>query len=73
MIGEFLKTEKKAIDNEILNFFAYLNENESEILLKDFFAQLQEFIINKKAKRLHPILLIASFIGIVNPINLDSQ
>ena len=73
MIGEFLKTEKKAIDNEILNFFADLNENENEILLKDFFAQLQEFILNKKAKRLHPILLIASFIGIVNPINLDSQ
>jgi len=73
MIGEFLKTEKKAIDNEIKNFFAYLNENESEILLKDFFAQLKEFILNKKAKRLHPILLIASFIGIVNPINLDNQ
>ena len=73
MIEEFLKTEKEAIDKELMEYFAYLNENENEILLKDFFAQLQEFILNKKAKRLHPILLIAAFVGIVNPINLDNQ
>ncbi|MBY9010034.1 MAG: polyprenyl synthetase family protein [Candidatus Lokiarchaeota archaeon] len=73
MIEEFLKAEKEAIDKELIEYFAYLNENETEILLKDFYAQLQEFIINKKAKRLHPILLIAAFVGIVNPINLDNQ
>ena len=73
MIEEFLKAEKEAIDKELIEYFAYLNENENEILLKDFFAQLQEFILNKKAKRLHPILLIAAFVGIVNPINLDNQ
>ena len=73
MIEKFLKAEKEAIDKELIDYFAYLNENEEEILLKDFFAQLQEFILNKKAKRLHPILLIASFVGIVNPINLDNQ
>jgi len=73
MIEEFLKTEKEAIDKELMEYFAYLNENENEILLKDFFAQLQEFILNKKAKRLHPILLIAAFVGVVNPINLDNQ
>ncbi len=73
MIEEFLKSEKKAIDKELIDYFAFLEESEEEILLKDFYAQLQEFILNKKAKRLHPILLIAAFIGIVNPINLDSQ
>ena len=73
MIEEFLKSEKKAIDRELMDYFTFLEENEEEILLKDFYAQLQEFILNKKAKRLHPILLIAAFVGIVNPINLDSQ
>ncbi|MHA1508940.1 MAG: polyprenyl synthetase family protein, partial [Promethearchaeota archaeon] len=73
MIEKFLKAEKEAIDKELIDYFTFLNENEEEILLKDFFAQLQKFILNKKAKRLHPILLIAAFVGIVNPINLDSQ
>ena len=73
MIEEFLKSEKKAIDRELIDYFTFLEESEEEILLKDFYAQLQEFILNKKAKRLHPILLIAAFVGIVNPINLDSQ
>ena len=73
MIEEFLKVEKAAIDKELEDYFSYLNNDEGEILLKDFFTQLQEFILNKKAKRLHPILLIAAFIGVVNPIYLDTQ
>ncbi len=73
MIEKFLKAEKEAIDKELIDYFANLNDSEEEILLKDFFAQLQEFIINKKAKRLHPILLIAAFVGILNPINLGNQ
>jgi len=73
MIEKFLKAEKEAVDKELFDYFALLNENEEEILLKDFFTQLQTFILNKKAKRLHPILLIAAFVGIVNPINLESQ
>ena len=73
MIEKFLKAEKEAVDKELFDYFTLLNEHEEEILLKDFFAQLQEFILNKKAKRLHPILLIAAFVGIVNPINLESQ
>ncbi len=73
MIEEFLKSEKKAIDKELIDYFSFLEESEEEVLLKDFYAQLQEFILNKKAKRLHPILLIAAFVGIVNPINLESQ
>jgi geranylgeranyl diphosphate synthase type I len=73
MIEKFLKAEKEAIDKELIDYFANLNDSEEEILLKDFFAQLQEFILNKKAKRLHPILLIAAFVGILNPINLGNQ
>jgi geranylgeranyl pyrophosphate synthase len=73
MIENFLKSEKDAIDKELEDYFSYLNNIENEILLKDFFAHLQEFTLNKKAKRLHPILLIAAFAGIVNPINVDNQ
>ncbi len=73
MIEEFLKSEKEAINKELTEYFSYLNYNENEILLKDFFAQLQKFILNKKANRLHPILLIAAFKGIVNPIHVDNQ
>ena len=73
MIEEFLRKEKLAIDEELAKYFNNLNNIEHEILLKDFISQLQEFILNNKAKRLHPILLIAAFIGIVNPIYLSEQ
>ncbi|MBY8987187.1 MAG: polyprenyl synthetase family protein [Candidatus Lokiarchaeota archaeon] len=73
MIEKFLKSEREAIYNELKDYFSYLNSIENEVLLKDFIAHLQEFTLNKKAKRLHPILLIAAFAGIVNPINVDSQ
>lgn len=73
MIEEFLKTEKDIVDKELENYFITLNNNEQEIFLKDFVSQLKTFILNEKAKRLHPILLIASFIGIVNPIYLSNQ
>ena len=73
LIEDFLKTEKLAIDKELEAYFSQLREQEPEILLKDYFSQLEGFIINKKAKRLHPILLIAAFAGIVNPIYLESQ
>jgi geranylgeranyl pyrophosphate synthase len=73
MIEEFLKSEKDAIENELAEYFAVLNNSEEEILLKDFLAYIQEFVLNKKAKRLHPILLIAAFEGIVNPIHVHNQ
>ncbi|MHA1107156.1 MAG: polyprenyl synthetase family protein [Promethearchaeota archaeon] len=73
MIEEFLRKEKSAIDLYLEDYFSKLNNEEEEILLKDFTSQLKAFILNKKAKRLHPILLIAAFIGIVNPIYLDDQ
>ncbi|MFX1233926.1 MAG: polyprenyl synthetase family protein [Promethearchaeota archaeon] len=73
MIEEFLNKEKLAIDIELDKYFNHLDEIENEILLKDFISQLKEFIVNKKAKRLHPILLIASFTGIINPIYLNEQ
>jgi geranylgeranyl pyrophosphate synthase len=73
MIEKFLETEKAAIDDELGNFFSNLRQNEQDPLLEDFMAQLEDFILNKKAKRLHPILLIAAFNGIINPIYLEEQ
>ncbi|TFG24264.1 MAG: hypothetical protein EU533_02300 [Promethearchaeota archaeon] len=73
MIEEFLKNEKIEINKKIEAYFSRLNESEEEILLKDYISQLEEFIKNKNAKRLHPILLIAAYIGIVNPIYLEDQ
>jgi geranylgeranyl diphosphate synthase type I len=73
MIEEFLKSEKAVIDKELESYFNNLSNKEQEILLQDFISQLKEFILNNKAKRLHPILLIAAFIGIVNPIYLSNQ
>ena len=73
MIEEFLRNEKSVIDDYLEDFFFSLHNNEEEILLKDYAFQLKEFILHKKAKRLHPILLIAAYIGIVNPIYLDDH
>ncbi|MFX0105239.1 MAG: polyprenyl synthetase family protein [Candidatus Hodarchaeota archaeon] len=73
MIEEFFKAEKAFIDKELENYFKYLNREEKDILLKDFIGQLEEFILNEKAKRIHPVLLNAAFAGIVNPMYLEDQ
>ena len=73
MIEEFFKTEKIILDEELEDYFAKLNRDEKDILLKDFTSQLEEFILNPKAKRIHPVLLIASFTGIINPMYLEDQ
>ena len=73
MIEEFLNSEKIEINEKLESFYSKLKENEEEILLKDYISQLEEFITNKNAKRLHPILLIAAYVGIVNPIYLEAQ
>jgi len=73
MIEEFLKSEKEVIDEELKLYFDQLNSYEDEILIQDFISQLERFVLNKKAKRIHPILLIAAFKGIVNPIYIDDQ
>ena len=73
MIEQFFKVEKKIIDVELTKYFSTLLKKETDLLLKDFINQLEEFILNKKAKRIHPILLNASFMGIVNPMYLEDQ
>ncbi|MHA2181565.1 MAG: polyprenyl synthetase family protein, partial [Promethearchaeota archaeon] len=73
MIEEFFKTEKTHIDEELSKYFSQLYKTEKDLLLKDFISQLEEFILNNKAKRLHPVLLNAAFSGIVNPMYLDDQ
>ena len=75
MIEKFLETESKAINEELEKFFDNLSKNVKELLFNDFNNQLKEFIIPKKskAKRIHPILLIAAFNGIINPLYLEEQ
>ncbi|MFX0028717.1 MAG: polyprenyl synthetase family protein [Candidatus Hermodarchaeota archaeon] len=73
MIEEFFKTEKAFVDRELEKYFNQLNKIEKDILLKDFITQLKEFILNEKAKRIHPILLNVAFSGIVNPMYLGDQ
>jgi len=75
MIEEFFKTEKAAIDAELVRYFDNLTKIEKDIILDDFIEQLREFIIpkNSKAKRIHPVLLIAAFNGIINPMYLEEN
>ena len=75
MIEEFFKTEREAINLKLKAYFNDLNNTEKEVLFADFYKQLRKFIIpkNTKAKRLHSILMIASFSGIINPIYLNEE
>jgi len=73
MIEDFLKKEKEEIDSQLRAYFDIAITDEKEVLWQDFLLQLKKFILNKEAKRLHPILMIAAFIGIINPQFLNSQ
>ncbi len=73
MIDKYFKTEKIFVDKQLERYFANLHKKEKDILLNDFINQLEDFILNEKAKRIHPILLIAAFSGIVNPMYLEDQ
>ncbi|MFX1378427.1 MAG: polyprenyl synthetase family protein [Promethearchaeota archaeon] len=73
MIDKFFKLEKMMVDQQLERYFANLHKKEKDILLNDFINQLEEFILNEKAKRIHPILLIAAYSGIVNPMYLGDQ
>ena len=73
MIDEFLIAEKAVVDEQLEKYFNYLHKKEKDVLLNDFIDQLEKFILNEKAKRIHPILLNAAFAGIVNPMYLEDQ
>jgi len=75
MIEEFFNAEKEAVDEHLENYFELMQKKETDELFNDFIGQIKEFIIpnNSKAKRIHPILLIAAFRGIINPVYLDDQ
>lgn len=75
MIEDFFENEKKAIDEQLERYFNKLMKKESDVLFTDFIEQLKKFInpANSKAKRVHPVLLIAAFTGIINPMYLDDQ
>ncbi|TFG25391.1 MAG: hypothetical protein EU532_11705 [Promethearchaeota archaeon] len=72
MIEEFFKSERDAINQELEKYFNKLNKKEREILFSDFNNQIRKFVISEKskAKRIHPILLVAAFNGIINPMYL---
>ena len=72
MIEEFFKSERDAINQELEKFFNKLDKKEREILFSDFNNQIKKFVISEKskAKRIHPILLVAAFNGIINPMYL---
>jgi geranylgeranyl pyrophosphate synthase len=73
MIEDFLKSERKTINNEIEKYFAQLDQQEGKVLFSDFINEFKKFVINDNAKRLHPALLIAAFNGIINPRYLQDQ
>ncbi|TFF93821.1 MAG: hypothetical protein EU544_05305, partial [Promethearchaeota archaeon] len=75
MIEDFLEEEKQAIDEELSLYFEELEKDTSDVLFNDFLDQMKEFIIpdKSKAKRIHPILLIAAFSGIINPLYLRDE
>ena len=73
MIEQFLEKEKQNVNGYLVQYFKDLENEEDDVFLKDFIHQYKEFVLNEKAKRLHPILLIAGFVGIINPIYLEMQ
>ncbi|MFX1442196.1 MAG: polyprenyl synthetase family protein [Promethearchaeota archaeon] len=75
MIEEFFNSEREAINLELEKFFDKLNKKEKELLFADFNNQMKNFIIpeKSKAKRIHPILLVAAFNGIINPMYLEEN
>ncbi|MBN1214875.1 MAG: polyprenyl synthetase family protein [Candidatus Lokiarchaeota archaeon] len=73
MIRKLLDSKKKIIDRELIKYFRILNKRKDDILFGDFLTEFEEFILNKNAKRLHSILLIEAFNGIINPMYLEEQ
>ncbi len=73
MIEDFFKKETIIVNNELKKYFNQLYKTEKDLLLKDFITQLEQFTLNEKAKRIHPVLLTAAFSGIVNPMYLEDQ
>ena len=47
MIEEFFETEKELIDKELERYFTDLNKKETDVILKDFISQVEEFIFLK--------------------------
>ncbi len=73
MIEKVLNSEKEAINNELKRYYNQLIQRKEDILFKDFISEFKGFILNKQAKRLHPILLIQAFKGIINPLYLQDE
>lgn len=70
---QYLSSEKKTVDKVLQRYFQTLQKNEGDEIFTDFLTEFKGFVLNKNAKRLHPLLLIAAFKGIVNPMYLEEQ
>ncbi len=73
MIEDFLTNEKSRINKELEKFFRRKEKESSNELFSDFISKFKEFVLpeNNKPKRIHPILLIAAYQGIINPMYLE--
>jgi len=70
---QYLTSEKKTVDKVLQRYFQTLQKNEVDEIFTDFLTEFKGFVLNDNAKRLHPLLLIAAFEGIVNPMYLEEQ
>ncbi|MEJ2252350.1 MAG: polyprenyl synthetase family protein [Candidatus Lokiarchaeota archaeon] len=73
MIENFINSERKIVNKQLEKYFRSLSKNQNDPLLKDFLDQTKKFMLNERAKRIHPALLVASFNGIINPMYLEDQ
>ncbi len=73
MLEEFFENEKKEIDEKLEQYFSNMLTNEKDLLFNDFVSQFKDFVLNPNAKRIHPILFIAAFMGVVNPAYMQDQ
>ncbi|MBD3197686.1 MAG: hypothetical protein GF317_21720 [Candidatus Lokiarchaeota archaeon] len=73
MIEKFFESEYRAVNKQLEAYFRNLNKRETDSLFNDFIIQFKDFILNDKAKRLHPVILIAAFSGIINPMYLEDK
>ncbi len=76
-LEQYFKEEKNKVDLELEKYFLDILKSESiqDTLLYDFIKKVKDYILppNKKPKRLHPIILIASFLGIANPHYIEEM
>jgi len=76
-LEQYFKEEKNKVDLELEKYLIEISKSESiqNTLLYDFIKRVKDYLLppNNKPKRLHPIILIASFLGIANPHYIEEM